>query len=691
MAGIAACKSPVRLLWEAFFICPDGRGGECNSKFIEAIGGSVSIIKRKKSPIQEKARLCAIMAGALLFPMPGMIQAQAAEEFALDQVVVTANRVPTERSKAAANITVVTREQIEQGGYFSLGDVLRDVNGVIVSGKGFAGANQSVRLNGDDRVLVMIDGRRIGRPEGTGTGRANLDLSTMISLKNIERIEIVKGGASALYGSDAVGGVINVITRKGAQAENVLDVAAGSWGGRNYSLSTQGSENSWSWYITAERKEQDYTKYNVLNPELTSGSGRGESRRWANSKFEGQAFTVRLDKQITDDRSISFHFEHWNDDGGQPFGVQFPYTVTGAHLSNNAALTYDFNRQSAVPGFIRLYTNYNSQDFSGKYQSRTNGLQYQTGWQLGDKHKVIAGVDWQTDKVLNNITSDGIVNYKNKSINNMAVYLQDIYHFTDKWTVTPGMRYDHHSKFGGQTSPEISVNYSADETTDIYAAYGRVFKAPNLDDLYYYMPGWGMYGDPDLQPEKGHVFSLGVNKKINQLTAVSASYFNSEITNAIDWVEGPPWTYYVKNMNKEKKHGLELDVTHQLSPKYFVEAGYSYVKVEQDTGSGYHSDGKNSQPNGYRIKLGYRDNQWGLSLNGESAAGRDRDYFVDRGYWVWNFAANYKLSDRSIVYFNANNLTDKAYEINGRSSLTSVQGNYPMPSRNFQLGVRHLF
>lgn len=642
-------------------------------------------MEKMKLSKKTKGWLWAVVTGGLLLQATG--QVQAASNFELDQLVVTANRASTKISKAAANITVVTKEQIEQGGYFSLGDVLRDVNGVIVSGKGFAGANQSVRLNGDDRVLIMIDGRRIGRPEGTGAGRANLDLSTMISLQNIDRIEIVKGGASALYGSDAVGGVINIITRKGTGAETVLDTAAGSWGGRNYSLSTQGSEDSWSWYVTAERKEQDYTEYNVLNPALTPGSSKGQSRRWTNSKFEGQTFTLRLDKEIDAGRALSFHFEHWNDDGGQPYGVQYPSTATAAHLSNNAALTYDFNRQAAVPGYVRVYSNYNSQDFSGRYQSRTNGLQYQTGWQLADQHKVIAGIDWQADEVLNNITSYGAVNYKNKSIANTAVYLQDIYQITDKWTVTPGVRYDHHSKFGGQTSPKINVNYSADETTDIYAAYNRVFKAPNLDDLYYYMPAWGMYGDPDLKPEKGQVLSLGINKQFNKLTTISASYFSSEITNAIDWVAGPGWTYYVKNINKEKKQGLEIALNHRLSAKYFIEAGYSYVKAEQDTGSGYQKDGKNSQPNGYRIKLGYGDRQWKLNLNGQSAAGRDRNYFVDRGYWVWNFAANYKLSDQAIVYFNANNLADKAYEIDG----SATRGNYPMLARNFRLGVRYSF
>jgi vitamin B12 transporter len=650
-------------------------------------------VKPAKNRSQRKAILCALVTSALLLSSSGVSQAEEQEEFQLDQVVVTANLVPTLIGKAAANVTVITREQLEKRNYSTISDALRDVNGVVVSGKGFGGANQTVRLNGDDRVLVMIDGRKIGRPEGTGSGRASVDLSSIISLNNIERIEIVKGGASALYGSDAVGGVINIITRKGAEAKTTLDLSAGSWGERNYSISTQGSENGLSWFITADKKTQDYVKYNVLNPALTPGSSKGDSYRWPNSKFEGQGFTMRLDKTIDDNRSVTFNFEHWDDAGGQPYQVKSPYTTNSTHLSNNWALTYNFDQKQEVPGFARIYANYNNQGFSGTYKSRTQGFEYQTGWKLTDQQKLITGIEVVKDETLDNVDADGVVNYKNKSTTNSAIYLQDIYTLTDKWTVTPGVRYDHHSKFGGQTSPKLNVNYSADNTTDIYVSYNRVFKAPTLDDLYYYMPSWGYYGDPNLKPEKGHIVSAGINKKISERTTASVNYFDSEITNAIDWYTDASYNTVARNINKEKKHGMELDIKHKFSDKYYADLGYSYVHVEQDSGSGYFVDPINSQPNGYRVKLGYGDKQWDVNVSGQSASGRDTDYFVDSNYWIWNMALNYKINKDTSVYLTGYNLTDKAYEI--KTSVSSTYGgyigNYPMLSRHVQMGVKYSF
>ena len=139
------------------------------------------------------------------------------------------------------------------------------------------------------------------------------------------------------------------------------------------------------------------------------------------------------------------------------------------------------------------------------------------------------------------------MNYKDKSVSNTAIYLQDVYSLTDKWTVTPGLRYDHHSRFGGQTSPKININYSADSTTDLYVSFNRVFKAPTLDDLYYNIPAYLMYGDPNLKPEKGHVVTAGINKKLSDATSVKANVFTSEITDAIDWVAGSDGSYRVKN------------------------------------------------------------------------------------------------------------------------------------------------
>ena len=152
-------------------------------------------------------------------------------------MVVTANRIPTKSAEAAANVTVVTREEIDRTEAKTLSDVLKNVNGVTIYSSGSAGSEQHAVLNGDQRVVVMIDGRRLNTSSLGFTGRSTYDLSWFPTLDNVERIEVVQGAAGAQYGADAVGGVINVITRKGTSNQTTLDVGYGAWGTGNYNLS----------------------------------------------------------------------------------------------------------------------------------------------------------------------------------------------------------------------------------------------------------------------------------------------------------------------------------------------------------------------------------------------------------------------------------------------------------------------
>ncbi len=161
----------------------------------------------------------------------GTVEERPADAYTMDDVIVTAERVPTSRMDTPANVSVITAEEIEANHYGSVAEALEHVNGVFVSGGGSSN-NEEVRINGDERVVIMVDGRRINNDQGSMT-RASANLESIASMKNIERIEVVKGGGSALYGSDVVGGVINIITKKGDSLRTTLDVNAGSWGTYN--------------------------------------------------------------------------------------------------------------------------------------------------------------------------------------------------------------------------------------------------------------------------------------------------------------------------------------------------------------------------------------------------------------------------------------------------------------------------
>ena len=139
---------------------------------------------------------------------------QPADEHALGETVVTATRTPLSVRQAPANVAVITAQEIEQNHYQSISEALEHINGVVVDR---ASGEEYIRLNGDDRVVVMVDGVRLNNDQGVVNGRAGVDLRMIPSVKNIKRIEVVKGAGSALYGSDAIGGVVNVITKEAAK------------------------------------------------------------------------------------------------------------------------------------------------------------------------------------------------------------------------------------------------------------------------------------------------------------------------------------------------------------------------------------------------------------------------------------------------------------------------------------------
>lgn len=653
-------------------------------------------MKQKDRGINRKAWLCAmVVTSAVLLQAPGAAFAEEQQEFALDQVVVTANRVPTKIAESAANVTVITRAQIEKGNFQSLGQLLRQTNGVDVATYGYLGAQNLVRLNGDDRVVIMIDGRRMNIEKGAGSGRAGYDLNTFPSLSNIERIEIVKGAASALYGSDAVGGVINIITRGGGADLTTLDLSAGSWGTRNYELTQQGQEKNWSWFLAAGRQEQDYFSYKDFQS--------GYIRDMPNSNYQKDSVTFRLDKEIDVNRSLTLNVEHSSDNSGQPYmppGFQTPGgdsqhfpTDSKTNLTNNWAMTYNFNKGLENPGYVRIYDNYYTSTFhslisGGSYSNRTQGMDWQSTWRLDENNLLVAGVEWR------DATVDNPGTYINRSVTNKGLYLEDRVELNERWTFTPGIRYDNHNMFGSKTTPRAAVNYKADKNTNMYVSWGKVFNAPNADDLFTPTSSWNgisFGGNPNLRPETGDTITFGINKKVDEKTQLTASYFKSQLKDAIRWNDGAN-NYVASNVDKQRKEGGEIELRTAISSRWSISGAYSYLKVENKQGdnSSFILD-PYSQPNGYRFAADYSDGIWDISLTGRGATGRSSTAFTSSGYWVWDTAINYKLDKNTKAYFNINNITNKDYEVTGSIGSSGGPGGFPMPSRNYRMGVKYSF
>lgn len=621
--------------------------------------------------------LSALAAGTLSFA--GTASAAASDEVAEDlgETVVTAERIPTENMSTPADVAVVTAEDIASNHYADVAEALNHVDGVVMT-NGASGNDQVVRINGEERVVVLVDGERLNDDQGS-MSRASATLTRIPSVKDIERIEVVKGAGSALYGSDAVGGVVNIITKKAKENRTEVDLNTGSWKSHNYELYNQGSDGGLSWTVAAGLQKRGDFYYKDQN---------GDTMRMDGSEYSNNGVSINLRQELADDQSVGLRFAHRTMSGGSPYYSSYGGAFASSpqdQVMNDVSLTYRFKEDTKLPGFLRYFNHYKTADFSGRFTTRMQGIDYQDGWRLDKNNKLVAGAEWHRSN-----SSHEASGYEDKKITTMALYLQDSMHLADKWTLVPGLRMDHHSEFGTHWSPKVAINYRPDHDTKVYASWGRVFKAPTADDMYYTEDygAWGSYlGNPDLDPESGHVETIGISHVFAPGTSLDLSYTNSVLHDAIDWYSADGMNYRATNVAEEKKHALTLSWKQRLSEQWSYDLGYTYLHTETDDAYAV-STAKylkgNSMPNGYRIGLHYHQGPWKANLEGRMGSGLDETYYGDHHYAVFDFNTSYAATDQLTFYAKALNFTNQAYS-------RYAGWNYPAPGRFFQIGMTYTF
>lgn len=645
----------------------------------------------KKVQSLRNAVMVSLLAGTTLVWGGTAFAQENLQEFALEDMVVTASRVPTQKVDTPADISVITKEEIADQNYASASDALRAIPGVNVLGSGAKGSSMGqdkILLNGDERVLVLVDGRRMNLGS---SGNSSADWLPPVNA--IERIEVLKGGGSALYGTDAVGGVINVIMKKGSEIGNHVTVkaAGGSWNAEQYAISASGSTDSGLGLIVSATKER--------RGEYKFKNANGKSQLLKNSGYDDTGVIVKLDQKVGEDNRIGVNFEHINAEGGSPFGYSgFGNTDSHKRISNNVALRYDWNESSDERGYVQVYKNYQHAHFRSPVASRqsnftdsTIGLEAQQNFKFSDTDELTVGLEYYKTTVDNTSLYTG-----ERDINNKAIFAENRWEFAPSWQLNTGLRYDHHSKYGSEVTPKVALNKKFDENSNVYLSWGRVFNAPTTDDLFWYQVDssqWGTfytYGDPNLKPEKGYVWTFGGNTKLNEKTSLSANVFYSKITDAIDWdyTSVPNYTLAV-NVNKEKRRGLELSLNHDFDDNLSAYASYTYVQVKQDKGKGFTKD-LTTKPNIYRAGLKYKNADWLFTLNANAVTGQSEKNFVDSSYFTLDLGAQYKINDNAKLFINGYNLTNARYAEFG-GLYKNGEAKYPMAGRSFIIGAEYTF
>lgn len=603
------------------------------------------------------------------------------------EAITTASRMAEKKIDVPADTTVITAETIEKGNYSKVSDALK-ANNVPVVQKGFAAYPE---LNGDTRVLVMVNGRRMNWDHLVVSGASNAVNIDQIPMENVERIEVVKGPNSALYGERAVAGVINIITKEPEEGnKTTVRAEYGTWKARKASLITQGGDTNDRYMITYSKERQNNYNYKDAN---------GNTHEFPNSYINRDMVTARYDHNYIDDR-LSFDFSRSEKKDGYGISLKNPLAgisnyPTGKHhvIDASYGVTYTFGALTEGEGtFIRAYRNTEKTDSGYGNSPYSHDLAYdvvdgQKTWKLGN-HTVVAGSSYSKEHIQE---ANAGVSFDKKAIVK-SLFVEDKWDLGSGWALNYGTRFEDHDTFGGDWASHVGLNKKISDGTHVYLSWGQAVNNPTLKMLYANTKYWK--GNPDLKQEKSHTTTLGIDSQVNDKLSVSASVYDSRLKNAQSWVNGYEVKgtddyvpgYYI-NANREKRRGLNLSAHYKIDDSWGVRAGYRYSKIEQDTGNGFSNWEDNREPNAYSFEVTYDKNRWSVSSLVQYVTGRSEKRYTDTSYVTWDMNVNYRLNEATKFYVKGFNLTNESYEIVPSATL----GAYAMPERHFVIGMEHSF
>ena len=479
---------------------------------------------------------------------PVVAHADDASSTDLDKVVVTASRTEQTLNQVLSASTVIDRADIERLQPRSLADLLRTTPGVSIANNGGPGKATSVFMRGteSDHVLVLVDGVKIG--SATSGTAAFQD----IPVDQIERIEIVRGPYSSLYGSDALGGVIQIFTRhpQGAFVPN-LSVGVGSWSTLRGSAGFAGRGAN-GWYSVEASHDQTHG-INACRGKPSPGGGGCYTYEPDDDGYRNNALSLkggwRFDEQWDADASATRSEGHNYYDGTSSNYAESATQTVGGRLryrpAQDALVTLNVGRS------LDLSTDYENGVYADTFNTHRDlaSLQADLGKVGGAWGLTTLGFDWQRDRVV------GSTDYFVDARRNHALFAQWQQEFGDN-SIQGSVRRDENSQFGGKTTGSLQYGYALTKDLRVTASYGTAFRAPNLGELY--SPGYGGYyaGNPALDPERSRTVELGLEWRIDGANRFGARAFATRVHDLVDFSGGD--TFQAINIERAAIDGVEL-------------------------------------------------------------------------------------------------------------------------------------
>lgn len=502
----------------------------------------------------------------------------------LDQVVVTATKYPVKQSQTGKVVIVVTHDELEKSSGKPLGEVLSEQAGITVSGAlNDPGTNQSIHIRGagSGRALVLVDGIPVNDPTQTDN---SFDIN-LFPVSMIERIEISKGAQSTLYGSDAIAGVVNIITIKS-------DVRKAFNGKASFSGGTYGT---YSGNAQAYGKVANQLTYNIrYNRDHSDGfssaydsSAHKSAIPYDHDGSRADLVAGNLAWNPVEPLTIKgfLQYSHYTVDiDAGPFEDASGYTNASKSLMAGGGFTYKLSNTTINGNYL-----YSTSDrhlledsvlgqtyYSDRYFGKSQFAEVYASTHLGFGFTLLNGADYR----FNSMNEGGIsgtypLTFKDTSLSQSSMYSSLLYTGKMGLSVELGGRLNTDSRFGSNYTYTFNPAWLIDKNWKIYGSIASAFKAPTLYQLY------SAYGDPGLQPEKSTNYEGGLQYNDQKLN-LRATYFLRHTKNGIDFNY---FTYQYFNYNDEKGQGLEFEGKIKLNDRISLSANYTWLRMREKSQS----------------------------------------------------------------------------------------------------------
>ena len=509
----------------------------------------------------------ALIAGICALSLPLMAEDSTSAP-KTEEIIVTATKTENQVKDISENVTIIRAQEIKESQAHTVDEVLKSQAGLDIQGGSFPASKIRIQMRGlpgnygAQRTLIMMDGRPINE-EYMG----DVDFR-FIPVDNIERIEIVRGPVSALYGSNAVGGVVNLITKSGHDKPMInLSTTSGSFNTYGTILQHSRQVNNMDYFISAGQQTTDgYLRNSDNTPKNWSIQNISARVNWA----PDDESSLGLALGINNGTGIEENFKRIQD-------------TDYLNISYQTQWLKDYDGAFTA----RVYRNGLIQDlewkfgFTGSYEQATMGVQIQQSLQPAEKHLLTLGIDTKQQDVLVNETN-GIID---QTVNSQAIYIQDEIKLADAVIGTLGLRYDRHDEFGSQVSPRLGLVYHLSEQTSLRVAVGKGYREPTVSDMFLPLTPYGpitFQGNANLKPETLWSYELGIDHRFNTDMSLRLTIFQSQLQDAWDYMRDADNIYRPNNVTQLSIQGLETEAKYRVIKGLDIFANYTYTDAKYD-------------------------------------------------------------------------------------------------------------